>query len=242
MTNEILKSLYERKSVRVFTDEEITAGDKSSILEAALQAPSAGCQLLYTILDITDEEKKKKLAVLCDNQLFMAKSKMMLVFCADCRKWLSFYEEAGLEPRAPGAGDLLLAVEDALIAAQNAVTAAESLGIGSCYIGDVMENAEEMKTLLQLPKYVYPACLLVFGHPTEQQKTRKKPERFRVSDIVCENSYQDKSGAQIREMFSGRTDRQSYDDWMEAFWKRKYESAFSREMNRSMEIYLRDFQ
>lgn len=241
MTNEVIKSLYERKSVRVFTDEEISSEDKNSILQAALQAPSAGCQLLYTILDITDENKKEKLAVLCDNQLFMAKAKMMLVFCADCRKWLTFYEEAGLTPRAPGAGDLLLAVDDALIAAQNAVTAAESLGIGSCYIGDVMENAEEMKTLLQLPRYVYPACLLVFGHPTKQQKTRKKPERFRVSDIVCENSYQDKSSAQIREMFSGHTDKKEYDVWMEAFWKRKYESDFSREMNRSMEVYLRDF-
>ncbi len=242
MINEILKSLHERKSVRVFTDEEIAGEDKNSILQAALQAPSAGCQLLYTILDITDKDKKEKLAVLCDNQLFMAKAKMMLVFCADCRKWLSFYQEAGLKPRNPGVGDLLLAVEDALIAAQNTVTAAESLGIGSCYIGDVMENAEEMKTLLQLPKYVYPACLLVFGHPTKQQKERKKPERFRLSDIICENSYQEKTGAQIREMFSGKTDQKSYDEWMEAFWKRKYESDFSREMNRSMEIYLRDFQ
>ncbi len=239
--NEIVKALHARKSVRVYTGEKISKEEKAHILEAALQAPSAGCQLLYTILDITDESKKERLAVLCDNQLFMAKAELMLVFCADCRKWLTFYEEAGLEPRVPGTGDLLLAVEDALIAAQNAVTAAESMGIGSCYIGDVMENAEEMKALLRLPKYVYPACLLVFGHPTEQQKERKKPERFRVSDIVCENSYRDKSGEEIREMFSGRTDAKGYDEWMEAFWKRKYESDFSKEMNRSMEVYLRDF-
>lgn len=132
-------------------------------------------------------------------------------------------------------------MEDALIAAQNAVIAAESLGIGSCYIGDVMENAEEMKAVLQLPQYVYPACLLVFGHPTEQQKLREKPARFRLSDIVCENSYQDKNSAQIRKMFAERTDGKNYDEWMEAFWKRKYESDFSREMNRSMEVYLRDF-
>ena len=163
--NEIIKALYARKSVRVFTEEEISKEDKESILSAALQAPSAGCQLLYTILDITDPDKKEKLADLCDHQPFIAKAKMALVFCADCRKWLSFYEEAGLSPRKPGTGDLLLAVEDAVIAAQNAVTAAESLGIGSCYIGDVMENAEEMKTLLGLPEYVYPACMLVFGYP-----------------------------------------------------------------------------
>lgn len=239
--NEILKALYARKSVRVFTEEEICKEDKERILNAALQAPSAGCQLLYTILDITDQEKKEKLAELCDHQAFIAKAKLVLVFCADCRKWLSFYREAGLSPRKAGVGDLLLAVEDAVIAAQNAVTAAESLGIGSCYIGDVMENAEEMKLLLGLPAYVYPASMLAFGYPTSQQKMRRKPERFKLSDMVCENAYQDKSSQEIRAMFLERTGVQSYEEWMEAFWKRKYESDFSREMSRSMEVYLKDF-
>lgn len=239
--NEIIKALHRRKSVRVFTEDKISREDKESIIEAALQAPSAGCQLLYTILDITDQRIKDRLAILCDNQAFIGSAEMILVFCADCRKWLFFYKEAGLQPRLPGPGDLLLAVEDALIAAQNAVTAAHSLGIGSCYIGDVMENAEEMKKLLQLPQYVYPACMLVFGYPTKQQKEREKPERFRVSDLVCENGYQDKTGEQIREMFRGRIGVKNYEDWMEAFWKRKYESDFAKEMNRSMEVYLRDY-
>ncbi len=240
--NDIIKALHDRKSVRVFTEEEIIAKDREAILTASLQAPSAGCQLLYTILDITDQNKKEKLAELCDHQPFIAKGKLVLIFCADCKKWLSFYEEAGLMPRTPGPGDLLLAVEDAVIAAQNAVTAAESLGIGSCYIGDVMEHAEEMKELLSLPAYVYPACMLVFGHPTGQQKERKKPERFALSDIVCENVYQEKTSADIRSMFEGKTGAQSYEAWMEAFWKRKYESEFSNEMNRSMEVYLKDFR
>lgn len=240
--NDIIKALHERKSVRVFTEEAIAKEDREAILNASLQAPSAGCQLLYTILDITDQNKKEKLAQLCDHQPFIARAKLVLIFCADCKKWLSFYKEAGLMPRKPGPGDLLLAAEDAVIAAQNAVTAAESLGIGSCYIGDVMEHAEEMKELLSLPAYVYPACMLVFGHPARQQKERKKPERFALSDIVCENAYQEKSSAEIRAMFEGRTGAQSYEAWMEAFWMRKYESEFSNEMNRSMEVYLEDFR
>ncbi|MCI8483891.1 MAG: nitroreductase [Lachnospiraceae bacterium] len=240
--NEILKSLHERKSVRVFTEKEISKEDREAILNASLQAPSAGCQLLYTILDITDPGKKEKLAELCDHQPFIAEAKMVLVFCADCQKWLSFYEEAGLRPRKPGTGDLMLAVQDAVIAAQNGVTGAESLGIGSCYIGDVIENAEEMRALLELPPYVYPACMLVFGYPTNQQKERKKPERFHFSDIVCENKYQEKDSSEIRRMFSGKTGNRSYEEWMEAFWKRKYESDFSNEMNRSVEVYLKEFQ
>ena len=222
--------------VRPITDE-----DKKLILTSAIQAPSAGCQLLYTILDITDQTKKDRLADLCDHQAFIAAGQMVLIFCADCQKWDAFYKEAGISPRCPGAGDLLLAVEDAMIAAQNAVVAAESLGIGSCYIGDIMENVEEIRTLLALPEYVYPACMLVFGHPTAQQQNRTKPSRFDLSDIVCENAYQAKESSDIRRMFAGRTGLQGYDAWMQAFCNRKYESAFSREMNRSMEIYLKPF-
>lgn len=69
-------------------------------------------------------------------------------------------------PRHPSAGDLMLAVEDSSLAAQNAVTAAWSLGIGSCYIGDIMEHCELHRELFQLPPYVFPAVMLVLGYPT----------------------------------------------------------------------------
>ena len=65
-TNPILQSLYARKSVRVFEEKAIPAGMKQAILEAAAQAPSAGCQQLYTILDITDPALKAALADSCD--------------------------------------------------------------------------------------------------------------------------------------------------------------------------------
>ena len=82
-TNPILQSLYARKSVRVFEEKAIPAGMKQAILEAATQAPSAGCQQLYTILDITDPALKAALADSCDHQPFIAKAPLVLVFCAD---------------------------------------------------------------------------------------------------------------------------------------------------------------
>ena len=135
--NEIIKSLYDRKSVRVYEDRPIPEKMKQIILEAAAQAPSAGCQQLYTILDITDQKLKDELVKTCDNQPFIATAPMVLVFCADCKKWYDAYLEAGCSPRKPGVGDLMLAVTDTAIAAQNAVVAAQSFGIGSCYIGAV---------------------------------------------------------------------------------------------------------
>lgn len=239
--NEVIESLFRRKSVRAYEDREIPEEMKQLILEAAMQAPSAGCQQLYTILDITDQKLKEALAETCDHQPFIAKAPMVLVFCADCKKWYDAYIEAGCEPRKPGVGDLMLAVTDTVIAAQNAVTAAESLGIGSCYIGDIMENCEEQRKLLQLPDYVFPAAMLVFGWPTKQQKERQKPERCDQKHIVHENTYRSMDGAELRAMFAHECKNRTYEEWCSAFCKRKYNSDFSREMSRSVEKYLEQF-
>ena len=158
--------------MRVYEEKSIPQEMKKVILEAAAQAPTAGCQQLYTILDITDEELKKALSETCDYQPFIAKAPMVLVFCADCKKWYDAYLEAGCEPRKPGIGDLMLAVTDTAIAAQNAVVAAESFGIGSCYIGDIMENYEKQRRLLNLPDYVFPAVIIA--------KDIEKPLSYRI--------------------------------------------------------------
>lgn len=107
--NEIIESLYRRKSVRVFEDRSVPAEMKAAILRSAAEAPTAGCQQLYTILDITDQALKDALAETCDHQSFIAGAPMVLVFCADCKKWYDAYREAGCDPRAPGVGDLMLA-------------------------------------------------------------------------------------------------------------------------------------
>ena len=172
--NPVIQSLFDRKSVRAYTDREISEQDAELILTAATRTPTPGNQQLYTILRITDPELKHRLSISCDNQPFIEKAKLVLVFCADCLKWVNAYKAGGCAPRKPDVGDLMLAVCDANIAAQNAVTAAESLGIGSCYIGDIMENAEIQRKLLSLPRYVFPAAMVVFGYPTDQQKMREK--------------------------------------------------------------------
>jgi len=228
--------------MRVFTDREITSEEKAAILEAAVNAPTAGNQQLYTILDITSQDIKEELVKTCDNQPFIASAKMVLIFCADCRKWYNAFKTSGCAPRNPGVGDLMLAVSDANIAAQNAVTAAQSLGIGSCYIGDIMENCEAQRKLLNLPEYVFPAAMIVFGWPTEQQMQRPKPERVAMKHIVHENVYREMDGNELREMFEPRCKTRAYEEWMQAFCDRKYNSDFSREMSRSVEEYLKDFE
>lgn len=242
--NETLRQLRERKSVRVFTDRRIGQPEKEALLDSALQAPTAGNQILYTILDIQDQRTKDALAESCDHQPFIATAPLVLVFLADCRRWLDAYAQAGVQARKPGLGDLVLACEDALIAAQNTVVAAESLGIGSCYIGDILENRETVVELLGLDPYVFPVTMVVYGYPTDQQRERPKPRRFDKRYIVQTDRYRRLSPEELRDMFAETHPENSfdYDRFVAAFCARKYMSDFSREMNRSTEGYLEIFR
>ncbi len=241
-SNEVLRQLKERKSVRAFSDRELAEDTVRAILTAASNAPTAGNQQLYTILRITDPALKEALSESCDHQPFIAKAPLVLVFCADCKKWYDAYRSVGCEARLPGVGDLLLAVDDALVAAQNAVTAAWSLGVGSCFIGDIMENTEMQRRLLHLPEYVFPAAMLVFGYPTEQQQNRPKPPRAALEFLVQENTYAPLDAAALRQMLLKNCTEDTYEDWLRAFHARKYDSDFAREMTRSVAVALRAFE
>ncbi len=246
--NEIIKSLYDRKSVRVFKEDVVTNEIKQMLLESAIQAPTAGNQILYSIIDVTDNELKLSLSRTCDNQPFIAKAPVVFIFVADHTRWHRGFELAGANPRKVAVGDLMLAAVDTAIAAQNMVVAAESLGLGSCYIGDILENHEEHKALLNLPDCTVPLCMLVIGYPTEQQQKRVKPARFDLKYIVGENTYPHLNDVEVKACFNEQrergllNDKQDFNEYMKAFCKRKFNSEFSKEMTRSVEKYLKDFE
>lgn len=252
--NETISQLFERRSVRAFESRPVGSDLRAILLEAAIQAPTAGNQQLYTILDITEPALKAELAELCDHQPFIATAPLVLIFLADGRRWLSLYRSAGCQPRPQGAGDALLAMADAMAAAQNMVVAAQSLGLGSCYIGDILENCEQVRPLLRLPEDVFPAAMLVIGWPTAQQQARRKPVRFALESVVCENAYREQPEAELRQIYLDRarrsrqaqdgreTDCIDVDTQLRAFCSRKYESDFARELNRSAAEYLKAFQ
>lgn len=248
--NETLDLLYKRKSVRAYEEKLVPKEVKEEIIKSAMRAPTAGNMMLYSIIDITDQALKERLAETCDHQPFITKAPLVLMFFADYQRYYDYYKLCGVaetlgistdEIRTPEEGDLLLACSDALIAAQNAVIAAESLGLGSCYIGDIMENYEIHKELLNLPDYVFPICMVVFGYPTQQQKERKQPERLDSRFIVHENTYKRIDAIGYEEMFA-RTHEimRSFNQGKleknhgQVMYTKKYTAEFTMEMNRSV--------
>lgn len=241
--NQTIKELQERKSVRVYEDREIEPEKKEAILEAALQAPTAGNMTLYSIIDVTDQNLKETLSKTCDNQPFIAKAPLALVFVADYQKWYELFCKYETEVRRPGLGDLMLACDDALIAAQNAVVAAQSMGIGSCYIGDILERYETHRELLKLPQYAVPAAMVVFGYPTRQQEERKKPGRLSKEAVVFQNTYRHMTPEEYEEKLSQRQgQKENFETWLKAFCKRKWNSDFSQEMSRSVKVMTEAWQ
>ncbi len=241
--NQTIRELFERKSVRVYQDRQIEAEKKKFILESALQAPTAGNMMLYSIIDVTKQELKDKLAVSCDNQPFIAKAPFVLIFVADYQKWYdSYVKYFGENVRTPSTGDFLLACEDTFIAAQNAVAAAESMGIGSCYIGDIIQKFELHKEILKLPKYTAPVCMLCFGYPTENQKNRKKPSRFDLEYMVFENEYKRIDSDGLRGMFEKREEKmgtqRTAEEAVSNSYRRKWSQPFTEEMTRSVKKWI----
>ncbi len=235
--NDTIRTLMARKSVRQFEQEPMDERDVRTILEAAIQAPTAGNMTLYTIINVTDPQKKLALSKSCDNQPFIATAPLVLVFCADYRRWFEAFKTLDLgEPlRQPGEGDFMLAMADTFIAAHASVVAADALGYGSCYIGDIVEHCDTQREILGLPEYVKPVCMAVYGRPTQSQIDRRKPPRFAVEDIVHENGYRMQSGENMIAMLKARQglDGEDFDRWFTAFTKRKWNCDFSREMTRS---------
>lgn len=255
--NPIIDVLMKRRSVRAYDKKEISAEIRAEILKATLRAPTAGNLMLYSIVEVIDQNIKDRLAVTCDNQPFIARAPMVWLFLADYQRWFDYFLASGMEEvcrekqvpmRKPEEGDLFLACCDALIAAQNAVIAAESFGIGSCYIGDIMEQYEIHKELFNLPQYTFPICLLVFGYPTPEQLKRPYTRRFDEKFIVFENQYRRLGKLEFHKMFAKRErqisraqKRNGIANFGQAMYFRKFDSAFSIEMSRSVRLILEEW-
>jgi len=254
--NPVIELLLQRRSVRAYEDRTLAQEAKDQILEATLRAPTAGNLMLYSIVEISDQRSKDDLARLCDNQPFIARAPWVVLFAADYQRWHDLFAWSGVEEtcrqageamRNPEVGDLLLACADALIAAQTAVIAAESLGIGSCYIGDIMENCERTRDLLGLTPYVFPICLLCFGYPDARQAGKERSSRFERKFICFENKYRRLTPAELAEMteerqresFKGHRSIDGAANLGQLVYKRKFAAGFSLELNRSVQAMIR---
>lgn len=253
--NPTLETIHQRKSVRAYDDKPVPEYVRDMILKSAMRAPTAGNMMLYSIIEVSDQETKNKLVETCDNQPFIAEAPLVLIFLADYQRWYDYFkvsgveefcEEKGMPMVTPEEGDLFLACCDALIAAQTAVIAAESMGVGSCYIGDILENYEIHREMFDLPQYAVPICMVCFGFPSKEQKERERTERFGEEFIVFKNRYTRLGEDEFEAMYAGIHERsmagsakmRDQPNVGLRMYRRKFSADYAVEMRRSVRAIL----
>jgi FMN reductase (NADPH) len=251
--NTTIDVINKRVSLRKYSKTPISKEHEDLIIEGALRAPTAGNMMLYSIIVIKDKEKKDILSKTCDDQPFISSSPLVMIFVADYQKLYDYYsfsntKEFCLSKNAefigPTYANLLLGASDALIAAQNAAIAAESLGIGSCYIGDIMENYETHRSLLNLPNYVFPIAMLTFGYyPEDINRTPRG--RFNKEYVVFNEEYNRLNKDEIMDMYSewnkrfSENNQYGADNMGQYHYFMKTKADFSLEMERSIKAAMK---
>ncbi|HPI32767.1 MAG TPA: nitroreductase family protein, partial [candidate division Zixibacteria bacterium] len=172
---EVLRLLYERASCRNFAQREIPDRLLDEILQAGVHAATGGNLQPWSIIVVRDPEARRKLAELNENQTFMQDAPVNLVFCIDWRRLERWAAGAAAPFTATAAfRHFWISFQDTIIAAQSIGTAADAVGLGSVYVGTVLECFPEVREMLALPPGVFPVVILTLGWPVHRPAPRGK--------------------------------------------------------------------
>jgi len=191
ITNQTIEALMNRKSVRKYTDRKLSKDELEVIVRAGQQAPFAS--QLYSVLYSTEGS-------------IAFSAPIWFVICVDAHKLERFMKLRGWDIVSNDLTLLLLGMQDAAYMAQNMVIAAESLGIGSCFLGAASSSASRIRTLaerFELPNRVLPMVELVMGYPDEDFPTRP---RYPLAFTLFENEYPELSDEEVKKAMKAMDD------------------------------------
>jgi nitroreductase len=191
--NPVLETIFAHRSVRGFLGDALPAGTLELLVAAAQSAASSSNLQVWSVVSVEDPARKERLAEHAGNQAHIREAPLLLVWLADTSRIARIAERDG-EP-VEGLRYLdsfLMGGIDAALAAQNAVTAAESLGLGTVYIGALRNRPEAVAADLGLPKGVFPLFGLVVGKPDPARPSSIKP-RLAQSAVLHREQYQERA-------------------------------------------------
>ena len=186
--NEVMKLIQHHRSVRSYTDQEISKELLTSILQVSQSASTSSNLQAYSIIVVRDKEKKSKLAELCGNQRYIEECPVFLAFCGDLSRIDYCGTKHGRKAYLDNTEPFLMASVDAALLAQNVLLAAESEGLGGVFIGGIRNNSQEVSDLLKLPDLVYPVFGMCIGYPEPSKLPGVKP-RLPLEAIVHDEEY-----------------------------------------------------
>lgn len=177
---DIFEAIRQRRSIRSYTDEEVTEEDIKTLLEAAIRAPSACNRQTWRFVIVRKPETieifYRAASYSTQHQTFIKKAPVVIVVCADLRP----YKRTPYRER----GETLFALQETAAAIQNLLLAACSLNLGACWVGLIDE--EIIKQTLNIPKGIRPVAIIPIGHTKSKTKpTSRKP----LEDVVYQETF-----------------------------------------------------
>jgi FMN reductase (NADPH) len=165
MSNPTIELIHRHTSVREYSPDPVPSSMVETIVSAGQCASTSSNLQAYSVVAVTDLEKRICISKLCGNQAHIREAPVFLTWCADLARLDRVCNMRGYTQVTEYTENFLIASVDAVIAAQNAALAAESLGLGICYIGSIRNNAGEIIELLKLPKLTFPVTGMTLGWP-----------------------------------------------------------------------------
>jgi FMN reductase (NADPH) len=199
-----INQIYQHVSVRSYKQDPVPRALIQEIIAASQRASTSSNMQTWTVVAVHDESKRVRLMELCGNQDHILQAPWFLTWCADLSRLNRICQLLGYECETAYVENFIISSMDAAIAMQTAALAAESIGLGMCYIGAVRNNPQEVIKLLDLPKLVFPVCGMTLGWPAESPF--KKP-RLPLEAILHWESY----GVEEEEALLCRYDEEMYD-------------------------------
>lgn len=174
--NPVIDHLLNHRSVRSYSDRPLPAGTLETLVAAAQSAATSSNLQAWSVIEVQDPARRARLAKLANNQAHIVQAPLFLVWLADFSRAQRIADQHETELQAPAYLDsLLVGSVDAALAAQNAVIAAEALGLGTVYIGALRNDLQAVVEELQLPPLVYPVFGLCVGYANDEQPSAIKP-------------------------------------------------------------------
>ena len=187
MTNETIASQLAHRTIRAYKEQPLTEAEIETLMEVARHTATASYLQGYTVLHITDPQVREKIYAASGQPYVGGTKGDMFIFVVDLYSNSRIRAEQGVSSEALSSMNLFLTgAEDALLAAQNVVVAAESMGLGTVYLGSILADPRLVVDALELPELTFPILGLLVGH--SDQEPGQKP-RLPLSILTAENTY-----------------------------------------------------
>jgi nitroreductase len=197
MVNPTIELINRHGSARSYQPDAVPREQIKLVVEAGQRASTSSNLQAYSVVVTTDSSKKEQLKEISGGQEHIAQAPVFLLWCADFSRLKRVCDHQGYNLEAGYLENFLVAAVDVAIAMQNAALAAESLGLGICYIGSIRNDPRRVRELFDLPLLVYPLAGLTLGYPASAPKIRPRLpleavlhwEHYQADDLEYLESY-----------------------------------------------------